>query len=69
MAYSVRLAVEALVSRKDRDALEAMREHRERVRRNMHKIDGSVFTDCDMTEIEAGLLRLQGTGAAKHNTK
>jgi len=59
MSRSVKIIVEALVNLKNRDALEEMREQRERVRKNMLKIDGSVFTDSDISEIDAGLLRLQ----------
>jgi hypothetical protein len=45
--------VGALVNLKDRDALEEMREQRERFCKNPQKIDGSEFTDDDITEIEA----------------
>jgi hypothetical protein len=72
MSKSVKLVVESLVKLKDRDALEEMREHRERVRKNMLKIDGSVFTDSDIAEIDAGLLRLQtseGVAQAKFRPK
>ena len=58
MSYSVELLVEALVKSRDRASLQKMREHRERVRRNMMKIDGLEFTDRDLPVIEAGLLRL-----------
>jgi hypothetical protein len=58
MSYSVELLVEALVKSRDRASLQRMREHRERVRRNMLKIDGLEFTDRDLPVIEAGLLRL-----------
>ena len=62
MSYSVELLVEALVRSKNRESLQQMREHRERVRKNMLKIDGLDFTDSDLTVIEAGLLRLNSPG-------
>jgi hypothetical protein len=66
MAESVKLIVEAFVSLKDRQSLEAMREHRQRLRAELQKKSGQYFDvtgtirsiDSDLHAIEEGFTRL-----------
>ena len=66
MSEAVRLIVDAFVSLSDRNALEAMREHRQRLRRGLEAKAGGCFDvsrsiqlcDNDIGIVEAGLARL-----------
>jgi hypothetical protein len=66
MSEAVRLIVDSFVSLKDRAALEEMREHRQRLRKNLQEKTGGVFDvsrflqefDDDIEVVEAGLRRL-----------
>jgi hypothetical protein len=71
MSEAARLIVAGYVSLKDRVALEGMRAHRQRLRKQLHDspqswIDTSksiALFDSDLHEIEAGLERLDGSAA------
>ena len=71
MSEATRLIVAGYVSLKDRVALEDMRAHRQRLRKQLHEgppswIDASksiALFDADLHEIEAGLERLDGSAA------
>ena len=60
-----KINVDAFVSLKDRVAIENLREHRQLLRKKLQDIDGiDVGTslqliESDLSEIEAGLVRLQ----------
>jgi hypothetical protein len=67
VSEAVKLVVNGYVSLKNREALEVMREHRQKLRKNLQEqsggafdISGSIRTiDGDLVEIEEGLARLQ----------
>ena len=65
MSESVKLIVDAWVNLKDRQAMEDMGEHRRLLRKKLQNIDGIDVSsslqliDSDLSEIEAGLGRLQ----------
>ncbi len=67
MSESVRLIVNAYVQLKDRQAIEELREHRRMLRQKLQAIAGGDFDpsrsirliDSDLSEIDAGLARLQ----------
>ena len=67
MSESVRLIVDAYVRLKDREAIEQLREHRQMLRNKLEACNSSCFDagssirliDSDLSEIEAGLSRLQ----------
>jgi hypothetical protein len=65
VSESVRLIVDACVSLKDRQAIEDMREHRQMLRKKLQACDGIDVSsslqliESDLSEIEAGLVRLQ----------
>jgi hypothetical protein len=67
VSEAVRLIVDALVKLKDRQKIEELREHRRMLRRSLQDRVGGVFEldrtietiDGDLSEIEAGLERLQ----------
>ena len=65
MSDSVKLIVAAYVSLKDREAMEALREHRQMLRKKLQASDGidvsgsMQLLESDLIEIEAGLSRLQ----------
>lgn len=67
MSESVRLIVDAYVRLKDREAIETIREHRQMLRRKLEASASDWFDvvsslrlmDSDLSEIEAGLSKLQ----------
>ena len=65
MSESVKLIIDACVSLKDRQAMEDMREHRQMLRKKLQDVDGIDVSsslqliESDLSEIEAGLVRLQ----------
>ncbi len=65
MSHSVKLIVAAYVSLKDRQAIEDLREHRQMLRKKLQDINGMDVSrslqliESDLSEIEAGLTRLQ----------
>jgi len=65
VSESVKLIIDACVSLKDRQAMEDMREHRQMLRRKLQDVDGIDVSsslqliESDLSEIEAGLVRLQ----------
>ena len=65
MSESVKLIVDACVSLKDRQAMEDMREHRQMLRKKLQDVNGIDVSssleliESDLSEIEAGLVRLQ----------
>ena len=67
MSESVRLIVNAYVQLRDRQAIEELREHRQMLREKLQAIAGGDFDpsrslrliDSDLSEIDAGLARLQ----------
>jgi hypothetical protein len=67
VSESVRLIVNAYVQLKDRRAIEELREHRRMLRQKLQAIAGGDFDpsrsirliDSDLSEIDAGLARLQ----------
>jgi hypothetical protein len=67
VSESVRLIVNAYVQLKDRQAIEELREHRRMLRQKLQAIAGGGFDpsrsirliDSDLSEIDAGLARLQ----------
>ena len=73
MSESVKLIVDAFVSLKDRVAMENLREHRQLLRKKLQDIDcidvsaSLQLIESDLSEIEAGLVRLQYTADSKRN--
>jgi hypothetical protein len=67
MSEAVKLIVDSLVRLKDRQAIEDLRVHREMLLGKLHASDSSwpgvresiSLIDSDLSEIEAGLSRLQ----------
>jgi hypothetical protein len=67
VSESVRLIVNAYVRLRDRQAIEQLREHRRLLREKLQAIAGGDFDpsrslrliDSDLSEIDAGLARLQ----------
>jgi hypothetical protein len=65
VSESVKLIVDACVSLKDRQAIEDMREHRQMLRKKLQDVNGIDVSsslqliESDLSEIEAGLVRLQ----------
>jgi len=67
VSESVRLIVNAYVQLRDRQAIEELREHRQMLREKLQAITGGGFDpgrslrliDSDLSEIDAGLARLQ----------
>jgi hypothetical protein len=67
VSESVKQIVNAYVQLKDRQAIEELREHRQRLREKLQAASGGVFDpssslrliDSDLSEIDAGLARLQ----------
>jgi hypothetical protein len=67
VSESVRLIVNAYVQLRDRQAIEQLREHRRLLREKLQAIAGGDFDpsrslrliDSDLSEIDAGLARLQ----------
>jgi DNA-binding protein Fis len=65
VSHSVKLIVAAYVSLKDRQAIEDLREHRQVLRKKLQDINGMDVSsslqliESDLSEIEAGLTRLQ----------
>ena len=65
MSHSVKLIVAAYVSLQDRQAIEDLREHRQMLRKKLQDINGMDVSrslqliESDLSEIEAGLTRLQ----------
>jgi hypothetical protein len=65
VSHSVKLIVAAYVSLKDRQAIEDLREHRQMLRKKLQDINGMDVSrslqliESDLSEIEAGLTRLQ----------
>lgn len=65
LSESVRLIVDAFVNLKDREKLEDLRQHRQMLRAKLQATDGinasssMRLIDSDLSEIEAGLARLQ----------
>jgi hypothetical protein len=65
LSHSVKLIVDAFVSLKDRQKIEELREHREMLRAKLRASDGIdtsnsiLLIDSDLSEIAAGLARLQ----------
>ena len=67
MSHSVKLIVDAFVSLKDREALDEMREHRQRLREQLQARVGQPFdvgqtvkvVDEDLRVIDDGVARLQ----------
>jgi hypothetical protein len=61
----VKLIIDACVRLKDRQAMEDMREHRQMLRKKLQDVDGIDVSsslqliESDLSEIEAGLVRLQ----------
>jgi hypothetical protein len=67
LSESLKLIVDAFVSLKDRQAIEELRKHREMLRAKLEASNSAWFDtssslrliDSDLSEIEAGLSRLQ----------
>jgi hypothetical protein len=65
LSESVKLIVEAYVNLKDREKIEELREHRQMLRAKLQASNGIdtsnsvLLIDSDLSEIEAGLSRLQ----------
>jgi hypothetical protein len=65
LSESGKLIVDAYVSLKDREAIEELREHRKMLRKKLHASNGidvsssMQLIESDLSEIEAGLVRLQ----------
>lgn len=78
MSEALKLIVDAFVSLKDRKSIEELREHRQKLRRNLQEKANGLFDpsssirmmEGDLNVIEAGLARLQSltveASSAKH---